>query len=308
MELGPRGATLAHMSRDRTELGSNHRLSHTVASAALDVPRVVGVEVQLDDAPTVVAGRAARSRTVTDIVARGSRFGRIVVSHRGRLERTDRAALELLAAQVGLAVDNQRLLEQRDGLGRLLAAHEEDRERFADALHDELAQVLAAVLLGLRMLRRRGSLDETALDELHDQIVGVLDGVRDMAGALRPAQLAHLGLVPALEALCDSHAGLSVEASGIPEPLPEPLRTGIYRLIESALAAARPGPRHACSSAARARGSTSSSISISTARPRRSPRRERAQRSSTGCCAARGCPTGARACAPGCRWPPAENY
>jgi signal transduction histidine kinase len=187
------------------------------------VPRVVGVEVQLDDAPTVVAGRAARSQTVTDIVARGSRFGRIVVSHRGRLERKDRAALELLAAQVGLAVDNQRLLEQRAGLGRLLAAHEEDRERFADALHEELAQVLAAVLLGLRMLRRRGSLDETALDELHDQIVGVLDGVRDMAGALRPAQLAHLGLVPALEALCDSHAGLSVEASGIPEPLPEPL-------------------------------------------------------------------------------------
>jgi hypothetical protein len=33
---------------------------------------------------------------------------------------------------------------------------------------------------------------------------------------------------------------LSVQADGVPEPLPEPLRTGVYRLIQDALAAARP--------------------------------------------------------------------
>jgi signal transduction histidine kinase len=135
------------------------------------------------------------------------------------------------------------LLEQRSGLGRLLDAQEDDRRRLAETLHEELAQVLAAVLLGLRMLRREDpGAGGGSLDELHAQIVGVLDDVRDMAGALRPRSLAQLGLVPALEALArDAHGGLSVEADDVPEPLPEPLRTGVYRLIESALSTARPG-------------------------------------------------------------------
>jgi hypothetical protein len=48
--------------------------------------------------------------------------------------------------------------------------------------------------------------------------------------------------VPALEALArDAHSGLSLHADDVPEPLPEPLRTAVYRLIESALSTARRG-------------------------------------------------------------------
>jgi signal transduction histidine kinase len=243
---------------------AHEQLPQAIAAAALRTPRAVGAEVRLAGAATVVAGRMSGSRTATDIVARGARLGRIVVAHRAPLEREDRGALELLALQAGLAADNQRLLaqereaaaleaelrrvrddllEQRSGLGRLLDAQEDDRRRLAEALHEELAQVLAAVLLGLRMLRREDpGAGGGSLDELHAQIVGVLDDVRDMAGALRPRSLAQLGLVPALEALArDAHGGLSVEAADVPEPLPEPLRTGVYRLIESALSTARPG-------------------------------------------------------------------
>ena len=245
-------------------LGAHERLPEIVAAALLGMPRVIGVEVTLDGAPALVTGRMAGARSETDIVAGERTLGRLVVAHRGRLEREDRAALELLAVQVGLAADNQRLLvqerdaaalearlrrvrddlvEQRSGLGRLLAAQEDDRDRFADTLHEELAQVLAAILLGLRMLRRHGSLDEATLDGLHDQALSALTGVRELAGALRPTSLAHLGLVPALEALRDSHHHLAVDANGIPEPLPEPLRTGLYRLIESVLGSATPGAR-----------------------------------------------------------------
>ncbi len=130
------------------------------------------------------------------------------------------------------------LLEQRRGLGHLLDAHEDDRRRHADTLHEELAQVLSAVLMNLRMLRRQG-VDAESLDELHDQVVGVLEEIRDLATELRPSSLAQLGLVPALEAL----DGVSVEAGGLPEPVPEPVRTGIYRLVEHIASAARPGTR-----------------------------------------------------------------
>jgi len=130
------------------------------------------------------------------------------------------------------------LLEQRRGLGHLLDAQEEERRRHADTLHDELAQILAAVLLNLRMLRRQGVASE-ALDELHDQVVGVLEEVRELATELRPSSLAQLGLAPALEAL----DGVSVEAAGLSEPVPEPMRTGVYRFVEHVVSSAGSGAR-----------------------------------------------------------------
>jgi signal transduction histidine kinase len=212
-------------------------LPRAIAAAALRTPRVGGAEVRLDGAPTAAAGRMDGGRAEFDIVVRGSRFGAIVVSHRMPLELEDREALELLALQAGLAADNQRLLEQRSGLGRLLDAHEDDRRRLAETLHEQLAQALAAVLLGLRMERRHEA--GGSLDELHAQIVSVLNDVRDMAGELRPASLGQLGLVPALQALAQD--GFTLEAQDVPEQLPEPLRTSTYRLIETALSTARPG-------------------------------------------------------------------
>ncbi|MET0817015.1 MAG: hypothetical protein ABWZ67_05645, partial [Solirubrobacteraceae bacterium] len=61
--------------------------------------------------------------------------------------------------------------------------------------------------------------------------------IRDLATELRPSSLAQLGLVPALEAL----DGVSVEAGGLPEPVPEPVRTGIYRFVVHVASEARSG-------------------------------------------------------------------
>lgn len=88
--------------------------------------------------------------------------------------------------------------------------------------------------------RQPPSSAEASLRELHGQILGVLDNVRSMATSLRPSTLAQLGLVPALEALSDERTRFSIEADGVVEPLPEPLRTGTYRLVEHVLAAAPP--------------------------------------------------------------------
>ncbi len=243
-------------------------LGRAIAAAALRTPRAVGAEVRLADTTSAVVGRMDGVRTEIALVAHGARLGEIVVAHRGPFEIEDRGALELLGLQAGLVADNQRLLvqereaaaletelrrardellEQRSGLARLLDAQEGDRQRFAETLHEELAQALAAVLLGLRMLPREDpGAGGSSLEELRAQIVGVLNDVRALAGELRPVSLAQLGLVPALEALArDAPDGLTVEAVDVPEPLPEPLRTSVYRLIETALATARPdAPTH----------------------------------------------------------------
>jgi signal transduction histidine kinase len=231
------------------------RLPQAVAAAALRTRGATGAEVTLDGRRAIAGGRGGHI-TSLGIVVRGELLGAIELSHRRRLEPEDRAALELLAVQAGLAADNQRLLiqereaaaieaelrhirddllEQRAGLGQLLDAQEDERRRHAETLHEELAQVLAGVLMQLRL--RRG--DDSSLEELHNEVRGVLAELRDVATELRPSSLAQLGLVPALEAI----GGLAVEADSVPDPVPEPLRTGVYRLVEHVLSAATAGAR-----------------------------------------------------------------
>ena len=243
-----------------SEAAAGGDLVSAVATAAARTPGADGVTVELDGATTAVRGRTDCQLSGAPIMARGVRVGQITVMHRRALGTEDRSALALLAMQAGLAADNQRLLanereaaalgaqlrqtrdelrEHRSELGHLLGAQEDERRRVAETLHENLAQALAGVLLGLRMLRREDRGD--ALEDVHGQVVGILDDLRDVATGLRPSSLAQLGLVPALEGLAHRvEGGLSVQADGVPEPLPEPLRTGVYRLIQDALAAARP--------------------------------------------------------------------
>jgi signal transduction histidine kinase len=229
------------------------------AEAALGAPKAVGAIVELDGEVAAVRGSAHGRRTDTPILARGARIGRFGVFHDAELSPEDRAGLDLLARQVGLAADNQRLLdhereaaalgtqlratraeldEHRSELGQLLDAQEGERRHVADTLHEDLAQALAAVLLGLRILRR--DTDSDALDDVHGQVVGVLDDLRSLATSLRPSTLAQLGLGPALEGLAEQTGRLSLEFDVVPSMLPEPLPTGAYRLVQEALAASRP--------------------------------------------------------------------
>jgi signal transduction histidine kinase len=238
-------------------------LPGVVARAACGVAGAEGVTVELAGAPTARVGRLSGTSTSVAIVARDAALGRIELVHDARLVPEDRAALELLARQAAIAADNHRLrereheavaieaelrrvrddlLEQRSGLGHLLDAEEEERRRVAERLHEDLAQVLAAVLLGLRMLRRDPSAPkELALEDLHAQVVRVLGDVRDVAASLRPFTLGELGLLPALEALAGRLPWVKIEAHGVPDDLPEPLQLAVYRLVEQAFAAGEPG-------------------------------------------------------------------
>ena len=122
----------------------------------------------------------------------------------------DNRILLAIGEQIGAALDGidltQRLEARSADLERLsarmLLQHEEQRGRLARELHDETAQVFAALKLQL------GSLRESVPANLHPrlerltELVGAgVNSIRRVSEDLRPTVLDDLGLLPALRAL-----------------------------------------------------------------------------------------------------------
>jgi signal transduction histidine kinase len=124
----------------------------------------------------------------------------------------DNRFLVALGHQVGGALANadlmQRLEDRTRDLERLAARMveqtEEERRRLSRELHDESAQVFAAVKLQLGLLRESATPEqEPALDHALDLVGSGIRSIREVARGLRPSLLDDLGLQPALQALAD---------------------------------------------------------------------------------------------------------
>jgi two-component system sensor histidine kinase UhpB len=153
-----------------------------------------------------------------------------------------------------VAVYRQRL---RDVAVRALTAAEEERKRIARELHDETAQMLAALLIRVRIVRN--SPDPEALDALLEdmrrEIGESLEGIRRFARGLRPPALDELGLGPAIE----SHArhltenvgiAIRVEADPLEGVLTPEAELALYRIVQEALSNV---VRHAAATRAKVR-------------------------------------------------------
>lgn len=124
-------------------------------------------------------------------------------------------------------------------------AQEEERKSIARELHDEVGQSLTAVLVemaNLSTLMRNQKTDvlEPKVAEIKKLVEDSIVVVRSMALLLRPPMLDDLGLVPALQWQAREvtrRAGIHVEiaAEGLPENLPDDLKTCIYRIVQEAL-------------------------------------------------------------------------
>ena len=108
----------------------------------------------------------------------------------GALERTFNRMLERLEA------------ERREAGTRALRAREEERQRIARGLHDEVGQTMTAILFLLKQLGREALPgQQAALEETHAAVRANLEEVRRIAQELRPEALDHLGLASALNSL-----------------------------------------------------------------------------------------------------------
>ena len=131
----------------------------------------------------------------------------------------------------------------RSLLKEVLTAQEVERRRIARELHDETAQALTSLLIGLRAIEEsqdlRHALDGTIA--LRGLVSAALEGVKHISRGLRPSVLDDLGLQEALERLgmevSRTHGFVvDVDATGPRLPrLPESLETALYRVVQEAL-------------------------------------------------------------------------
>jgi signal transduction histidine kinase len=148
---------------------------------------------------------------------------------------------ETFADRAAVAVDlSQRVA--RDTVKRIVETQELERGRLARELHDETAQALTSILLGLKRIEDVAANEavRAALEELRGAVVAALQDVRRHAVELRPRALDDFGLVAALERLTSGLAeqtGLAIELeSRLPdERLPEEIETVLYRVVQEAL-------------------------------------------------------------------------
>lgn len=140
----------------------------------------------------------------------------------------------------------QRVLEDgspqrgdEPGLGAVYEAQEEAARRIAFRLHDESAQMLATVYLGLANIARDCP-DSTA--RKIELVVGQLDEVREqlrgLSHELSPPLLDQFGLMPALQSLANGvsdRSGVKIVVSGEITNLPRLVSGVLYRVVQEAL-------------------------------------------------------------------------
>ena len=131
--------------------------------------------------------------------------------------------------------------ERRESTRRALAAQESERLRIAHELHDEVGQTLTAALLQLAaVVKRVPAPAAEELGEAQETVRTSLEDVRRIALELRPEALEHLGLVSAVEALCErleQRTGLHVTlriAADLPA-LDRDRELVLYRVAQEAL-------------------------------------------------------------------------
>jgi len=124
----------------------------------------------------------------------------------------------------------------------LVSAQESERRRISRELHDEVGQVLSAIMLGLGNLRyalRDRNTDEALrqLQHVEEMTQRNASVVRNISLLLRPAMLDDLGLLPALRWLARevSRTGsmaVDIVAEPFVDDLPDEHRTCIFRIVQ----------------------------------------------------------------------------
>jgi signal transduction histidine kinase len=255
------GLALAHLT-DRAVL------PETIALQAMQALHAAGARFQLDGADPVEVGRLGPGSITAELpLPSGENAVLEVAPDAGQsFSADDRIALEMLALQAAVAAENQRLVASereramlRDELVRsrerlakqgrqlehLLAGQEDERRALAQDLHEDAAQALASIQLGLRVVETDlGSESQRHhVEALRSHLAETLVALRELAVDLRPPVLDELGLVPALQGLAarvpaaDRPVTIEVKGDGDGERLEADLETTVYRVVAEAIGA-----------------------------------------------------------------------
>jgi len=164
-----------------------------------------------------------RRRLISDL-----QRGEIVYGRQIQLRRKDGELRDVLASAALIDIEGRKVmlfqaiditdrkntekaLTEHQELLRELSAHhdsvrEEERARIAREIHDEMGQALTALKMDLSVIGlesgKKAPRIAGQVQELKGRVDGMIQTVRDVATALRPAAL-DLGILPAIEWLVD---------------------------------------------------------------------------------------------------------
>ena len=160
-------------------------------------------------------------------------FGAATDIHEQRVQRDvlEERVRERTRQLEDLSVQRQQLLE------RLVTATEEERQRIARELHDELGQHITALRVGLEAAQKR----EPSLAGLGTMVQRLDEMVDRLILELRPPALDHLGLHGAITSLAQelsttSDLRIDVHLPGVEgHRFSDAIETTIYRVLQEAL-------------------------------------------------------------------------
>jgi signal transduction histidine kinase len=124
---------------------------------------------------------------------------------------------------------------------RIVEQHEEERRRVSLELHDQTAQVWAAVKMQLGLLREAAPAElSPRFDRTLDLVDTGIQSIRSVTTNLRPPLLDDLGLAPALRALVETfEAQSNLDVSiDLPDPMPAvtpDAALALFRAVQEAL-------------------------------------------------------------------------
>jgi len=198
--------------------------------------------------PQVSERLGASALIVQPLLYRDRLLGVIALSNLGTqrmFTEQDLEILDLLAAQVAIAIENARLYEHVQSLATI-----QERERIGREMHDGLAQALALLYLRLQQTHEDAAAGQTVhtvqdLQQMIDITERAHDEVRQAIFGLRTRVSRGLGLIPALtEYLNEFRAqnGLPVELDVVGnQPINPPLASEVQliRIVQEALSNVR---------------------------------------------------------------------
>jgi signal transduction histidine kinase len=148
----------------------------------------------------------------------------------------------LLLVNADLATRLQVRTVELEALSRrMVRQHEEERRRLSLELHDETAQVFAAVKMQLGVVRERV---EPEMAQRLDRALELVDegmrGIRNVTNDLRPSLLDDLGLLPALRSLVTDFAerrrvNVTLDAPDALPVLSDEAEVALFRALQEAL-------------------------------------------------------------------------